>query len=93
MLESIHDLLREYLGVYLCGLNIGVAKHLAHYFDRESRAEGYGGGEGVPAYMGGEVLVDAGVLVDACKEVSVIAEAYLGELPLVAFQYLDDGRE
>ena len=58
-----------------------MAKHLRHYFDGDSATECYGGGEGVSAHMGGEVLVDAGVLVDACKEVSVIAEAYLGELP------------
>ena len=33
-----------------------MAKHLAHYFDGDSATECYSGGEGVSAYMGGEVL-------------------------------------
>lgn len=56
LFEAIHDLLRQNLCIDLCCLDVGMSKHLAHYLDRDSRAECYGGGEGVSAYMGGEVL-------------------------------------
>lgn len=45
------------------------------------------------AYMGGEVLVYAGVLADARQEIAVMGKAYLWEAPMVALQYLDDGWE
>lgn len=81
LFESFHDLFRQNLGVDLCCLDVGVAKHLADYFDGDSGAEGNGSGEGVSADMGCEVLVNACVLVDACQESSVVREAYLGEFP------------
>lgn len=70
-----------------------MAKHLADYFDGDSGAEGNGSGEGVSADMGGEVLVNACVLVDACQEAAVISEAYLGEFPTITLQDFNDGRK
>lgn len=45
------------------------------------------------ANVGCEVLVYAGILADACQHIAVIGKAYLGKLPIVALQYLDDGWE
>lgn len=81
LFESFHDLFRQNLGVDLCGLDVGMTKHLAYHFNRYAGAEGNGSGEGVSADMGCEVLVNACVLVDACQESSVVREAYLGEFP------------
>lgn len=85
LLESIHDLLRKNLGIDLCCLDVGVAKHLAHYLDGDSRAEGYGGGEGVSAYMGGEVLVDAGFFLDEQQLFSVCFSLYMWKIVVVSF--------
>lgn len=34
--KSVHDLLWTDFGVYLCGLYVGVAKHLGNDFDRDA---------------------------------------------------------
>ena len=60
LLESFKNLLWKDFGVDLRGLNVGMTKHLADYFDRDTRAKSYGCGKGVSAYMGGDVLADFG---------------------------------
>ena len=60
LLKSLFYLLRQNLCVDLCGLDVGMSEHLGHYFDGDSATECYGGGEGVSAYVGCDVLAYVG---------------------------------
>lgn len=91
--ESVHDLLWADFCVYLCGLYVGVAKHFGDDFDGDAAAQGYGGGEGVPANVGGEVFADVGFTLDVLELEAVGWHLGFGQLVIVLLQYLDDGRE
>ena len=60
LLKSLLYLLGQNLCIDLCGLDIGMSEHLRHYLDGDSATECYGGGEGVSAYMGGDMFAYVG---------------------------------
>lgn len=65
----------KYLGVDLCGLNVGVTEHVANDFDRYSTAEGDGSSEGMAADVCGDGLGDAGRCCDGLKPTIVYVVA------------------
>lgn len=70
-----------------------MSEHLADDFDGDAGAEGDGGGEGVTADMGGEVLSDGGLLLDEGELAGVAGEVHKGQAVVVQAEDGDDGRE
>ena len=86
-------MLRSYLGVYLCGLYVGVTKHFGHDFDWDAAAQGDCGCKGVSAYVGRKVLAYLSFFLYIGKLKIVCRQVKERQTVVVPFQYLDDGRE
>ena len=74
-IETFDYLFWHNLCVNLGCLNVCVAKHLRHYFHREAGTEGDGGGKGMSANVGCEVLAYLGFLFNELQLAGVGYEA------------------
>lgn len=90
LLKGIKHLCRKNLGIYLSGLDIGVAKHLRHDFDGDSGRQCDGGGECVPSDVSGDILLDSGSSGNGLQVAVVDIVCEMRELEVISEQHITD---
>ena len=93
LLESFKNLLRKDFGVDLRGLNVGMTKHLADYFDRDTRAKSNSCGKGMSAHMGSDMLPDFGFFFYKGELSGISGQVERRKAVVVPFQYRNDRRK
>ena len=93
LLESFKDLLWKDFGVNLRSLDVGMAKHFADYFDRDTRAKSYCCGEGMTAHMGSDMLPDFGFFFNKGELSGISGQVERRKAVVVSFQYGNNWRK